>query len=46
MGGGGVLKENKIKSISIIGMNNGIYQYIALDGSSRTHRTYRDQNDI
>lgn len=46
VGGGGVLKENKIKSISIIGMNIGVYQYTALDGSSRTHRTYGDQNDI
>lgn len=46
LGGGGLFKENKIKSISIIGMNNGIYQYTALDGSSRTHRTYGDQNDI
>ena len=42
VGGDGLLKENKIKSISIIGMNNCIYQYIALDGSSRTHRTYGD----
>lgn len=44
--GSGLLNENKIKSISVIGMNNGIYQYISLDGSSRAHRTYGDQNDI
>lgn len=46
VGGDGLLNENKIKSISIIGMNNGVYQYISLDGSSRAHRTYGDQNDI
>lgn len=45
-GSDGLFKENKIKSISIIGMNNGIYQYVALGGSSRTHRTYGEQNDI
>ena len=45
-GSDGLFKENRIKSISIIGMNNGIYQYIALDGNSRTHRTYGEQNDI
>lgn len=46
VGGDGMFKENKIKSISIIGMNNGVYQYTSLDGSSRAHRTYGDQNDI
>lgn len=46
VGSDGLFKENKIKSISIIGMNNGIYQYVALDGNSRTHRTYGEQNDI
>lgn len=45
-GSDGLFKENRIKSISIIGMNIGVYQYSALDGSSRTHRTYGEQNDI
>ena len=41
----GVLKENKIKSISAMGVNDAIYQYVTLESSSRVYRNYGEPDE-
>lgn len=42
---GGLFKENKIKSISAMGVNDAIYQYVTLESSSRAYRNYGEPDE-